>query len=235
MGNECLGLFEEMIQKGVRPDEVTFLCMLLGCNHLGLVEEGKKIFGSMRLHGVFPDRRHYSCMVDLLGRAGFIKMSNVGRRATIKLMDLESEDPSVRYQLKNLPYKKEYRLNKEKAEWMIYVIDVGQREHFEMVFASAKLAGRLPQNENDFHKARHVGFGLVLGDDGKRFRTRSTEATEWTAEELEKTAEAVGYGAVKYADLKNNRLTNYTFNFDQMLSDKGNVTVYLLYPHARIC
>ncbi|XP_076960199.1 arginine--tRNA ligase, chloroplastic/mitochondrial-like [Bidens hawaiensis] len=54
------------------------------------------------------------------------------------------------------------------------------------------------------------------------------KASEWTAE-------AVGYGAVKYADLKNNRLTNYTFNFDQMLNDKGNTAVYLLYAHARIC
>ncbi|XP_070018144.1 pentatricopeptide repeat-containing protein At2g37320-like [Nicotiana sylvestris] len=72
MGSECLGLFEEIIQKGVKPDEVTFLCMLLGCNHSGLVEEGKRIFESMRLHGVFPDRRHYSCMVGLLGRAGLV-------------------------------------------------------------------------------------------------------------------------------------------------------------------
>ncbi|KAG5569656.1 hypothetical protein H5410_059422 [Solanum commersonii] len=149
-----------------------------------------------------------------------------------------------------------YRLNEEKADWMIYVTDVGQREHFEM---AAKRAGWLPPNENDYPKASHVGFGLVLGEDGKRFRTRSTEVVklvdllddakkrckaaleergktkDWTAEELEQTAEAVGYGAVKYADLKNNRLTNYTFNFDQMLSDKGNTAVYLLYAHARIC
>ncbi|XP_019192361.1 PREDICTED: arginine--tRNA ligase, cytoplasmic-like isoform X1 [Ipomoea nil] len=152
-----------------------------------------------------------------------------------------------------------YRLNEEKAEWMIYVTDVGQREHFEMVFAAARLAGWFPSDENAYPKASHVGFGLVLGEDGKRFRTRSTEvvklidlldeaksrcktaliergkAEEWTEEELEQTAEAVGYGAVKYADLKNNRLTNYTFNFDQMLSDKGNTAVYLLYAHARIC
>ncbi|KAL7601737.1 arginine--tRNA ligase, cytoplasmic isoform X1 [Lactuca sativa] len=152
-----------------------------------------------------------------------------------------------------------YRLNEEKAEWIIYVTDVGQREHFEMFFTAAKRAGWLPNDENKYPKTSHVGFGLVLGDDGKRFRTRSTEvvklvdlldeaktrckaalvergkAAEWTAEELEHTAEAVGYGAVKYADLKNNRLTNYTFNFDQMLNDKGNTAVYLLYAHARIC
>ncbi|PIA60153.1 hypothetical protein AQUCO_00400802v1 [Aquilegia coerulea] len=154
-----------------------------------------------------------------------------------------------------------YRLNIEKAEWIIYVTDVGQQMHFEMVFSAAKLAGWLPADEKlcPYPKTNHVGFGLVLGDDGKRFRTRSSEvvrlvdlldeaklrsklaleergrAAEWTEEELDETAEAVGYGAVKYADLKNNRLTNYTFSFDQMLSDKGNTAVYLLYAHARIC
>ncbi|KAF5815520.1 putative arginine--tRNA ligase [Helianthus annuus] len=152
-----------------------------------------------------------------------------------------------------------YRLNEEKAEWIIYLTDVGQREHFEMFFAAAKLAGWLPTDKNKYPKTSHVGFGLVLGDDKKRFRTRSTEvvklvdlldeakrrckealeergkAAQWTPEELEQTSEAIGYGAVKYADLKNNRLTNYTFNFDQMLNDKGNTAVYLLYAHARIC
>lgn len=152
-----------------------------------------------------------------------------------------------------------YRLNEEKADWIIYVTDVGQREHFEMFFSAAKRAGWLPANNNMYPKTSHVGFGLVLGEDGKRFRTRSSEvvrlvdlldeaksrceavlvergkADEWTKEELVQTAEAVGYGAVKYADLKNNRLTNYTFNFDQMLNDKGNTAVYLLYAHARIC
>ncbi|XP_010937859.1 arginine--tRNA ligase, cytoplasmic isoform X1 [Elaeis guineensis] len=157
-----------------------------------------------------------------------------------------------------------YRLNIEKANWMIYVTDVGQSQHFDMLFSAARRAGWLPDsNGNLYPKVSHVGFGLVLGSDGKRFRTRSSEVVrlvelldeaksrsktelkkrleengkiaDWTDEELEKTAEAIGYGAVKYADLKNNRLTNYTFNFDQMLNDKGNTAVYLLYAHARIC
>ncbi|KAM6583303.1 hypothetical protein CsatB_010305 [Cannabis sativa] len=152
-----------------------------------------------------------------------------------------------------------YRLNEEKAEWIVYVTDVGQQQHFDMFFKAAKRAGWLPADDSKYPKASHVGFGLVLGEDGKRFRTRSSEvvrlvdlldeaksrsktaliergkAKEWTEQELEQTAEAVGYGAVKYADLKNNRLTNYTFDFDQMLSDKGNTAVYLLYAHARIC
>eukprot|EP00252_Welwitschia_mirabilis_P017985 TRINITY_DN4011_c0_g1_i2.p1 TRINITY_DN4011_c0_g1~~TRINITY_DN4011_c0_g1_i2.p1 ORF type:complete len:592 (+),score=132.11 TRINITY_DN4011_c0_g1_i2:303-2078(+) len=153
-----------------------------------------------------------------------------------------------------------YRLNEEKAQWIVYVTDVGQQLHFDMVFSAAKLAGWLPSsNDAVYPKARHVGFGLVLGSDGKRFRTRSSEVVrlvdlldeaktrskqeliergredEWTPEELEHAAEAIGYGAVKYADLKNNRLTNYTFNFEQMLDVRGNTAVYLLYAHARIC
>ncbi|CAL5392430.1 unnamed protein product [Camellia sinensis] len=68
-----------------------------------------------------------------------------------------------------------YRLNEEKAEWIIYVTDVGQREHFELFFVAAKRAGWLPAGEDMYPKTNHVGFGLVLGEDGKRFRTRSTE------------------------------------------------------------
>ncbi|KAK9266631.1 hypothetical protein L1049_022863 [Liquidambar formosana] len=152
-----------------------------------------------------------------------------------------------------------YRLNEEKAEWVIYVTDVGQQQHFEMFFSAAKRAGWLPADDKTYPKTSHVGFGLVLGEDGKRFRTRDSEvvrlvdlldeakfrsksailgrdkAADWTEEEVEQIAEALGYGAVKYADLKNNRLTNYTFNYDQMLNDKGNTAVYLLYAHARIC
>uniref|UniRef100_A0A803LRW5 arginine--tRNA ligase n=1 Tax=Chenopodium quinoa TaxID=63459 RepID=A0A803LRW5_CHEQI len=152
-----------------------------------------------------------------------------------------------------------YCLNEEKAEWIIYVTDVGQREHFEMVFHAAKRAGWLPSDDNAYPKVTHVGFGLVLGVDHRRLRTRCNEvvrladlldeakklskqalvdrgkAAEWTEEELEETAEAVGYGAVKYFDLKDNRFTDYTFSFKLVLNDKGNTAVYLLYAHARIC
>ncbi|URE12053.1 hypothetical protein MUK42_04818 [Musa troglodytarum] len=157
-----------------------------------------------------------------------------------------------------------YRLNVEKAEWIIYLTDVGQQQHFDMFFTAARLVGWLPDPaENTYPKTSHVGFGLVLGSDGKRFRTRSSEVVrlvelldeaksrskaelrkrledngkikDWKDDELDSTAAAIGYGAVKYADLKNNRLTNYTFSFEQMLNDKGNTAVYLLYAHARIC
>lgn len=152
-----------------------------------------------------------------------------------------------------------YRLNVEKADWIIYVTDVGQKPHFDKIFSAARQAGWLPDDEEKYPRTSHVQFGVVVGDDRKKFRTRAGEvvrlsdlldeaksrskaalvergkAAEWTVQELDATAEAVGYGAVKYADLKNNRLTDYTFSFNQMLNDKGNTAVYLLYAHARIC
>ncbi|KXZ44683.1 hypothetical protein GPECTOR_63g12 [Gonium pectorale] len=150
-----------------------------------------------------------------------------------------------------------HRLNEEKADWIIYVTDVGQSQHFELVFGAAKKAGWLVEGGP---KVSHVGFGLVLGEDGKRFRTRSGDLVrlvelldeaksrcaktirerreengeEVVEAEVEEAACAMGYGAVKYADLKNHRTTNYKFSFDDMLNLKGNTAVYLLYAHARI-
>uniref|UniRef100_A0A0D9UX06 arginine--tRNA ligase n=1 Tax=Leersia perrieri TaxID=77586 RepID=A0A0D9UX06_9ORYZ len=133
-----------------------------------------------------------------------------------------------------------------------------------MVVESCKDGWLAPRTKRKkkYPQASHVGFGLVLGSDGKRFRTRCSEVVQlvdlldeakarskaqlikritengliadWTDDELDRTSEAIGYGAVKYSDLKNNRLTDYTFSFDQMLSDKGNTAVYLQYAHARI-
>lgn len=155
-----------------------------------------------------------------------------------------------------------HRVDTEKADWVVYVTDCGQAQHFEMVFAAARKAGWLPPAGTKGAKPRidHVGFGLVMGEDGKKFKTRSgdvvrlvelldeaksrCEATlreRWTEageeineEELKAAACAMGYGAVKYADLKNHRLTNYKFSYDAMLDLKGNTAVYLLYAHARI-
>ncbi|XP_022881001.1 pentatricopeptide repeat-containing protein At3g20730-like [Olea europaea var. sylvestris] len=125
MGMECLVMFHAMIQNGLKPDEITFLCILMGCNHSGLVEEGKSLFYLMQNdYGILPDRRHYSCMIDLLGRVGLLdeaeqllkeaprdgksaiwssmlrscrihQNEQVGKRAAATLMDLEPEHPAA--------------------------------------------------------------------------------------------------------------------------------------------
>ena len=149
-----------------------------------------------------------------------------------------------------------YRLVEEKACWVIYVVDVSQSEHFELLFEASRMAGWSVPGTNEL---THVAFGMVCGEDGKRFKTRSGETVklvdlldeavtrseqvliaknregDLSPEEMKNVAKAVGYGAVKYADLHTNRLNNYIFSFDRMLDFKGNTAVYLLYAHARVC
>lgn len=143
----------------------------------------------------------------------------------------------------------------ENADRVLYVTDAGQSQHFEMVFSAAKLAGYVPETSS----LEHVPFGLVQGEDGKKFATRSgdtvklkdlldesvriagedlrsrPENEEIDDETIEKVARIVGVGAVKYADLSMNRESNYKFSYDRMLSLNGNTAPYMLYAYARIC
>lgn len=152
-----------------------------------------------------------------------------------------------------------YRTQVEKADWIVYVVDQGQSEHFELVFDAARAAGWV----TDCVRVDHVGFGVVLGEDGKKFKTRSGDtvrlvdlldeavdrarkqieerekeeegdAEKFSAAEIAHAAEVIGYAAVKYADLKAHRTTNYVFSYDKMLDLRGNTAVYLEYAHARI-
>lgn len=147
-----------------------------------------------------------------------------------------------------------HRIEEEKADWIIYVTDSGQSVHFQMIENCAKRAGIL----NDNIKMDHVTFGVVLGEDKKKFKTRSGDTVklldlldeglkrsldklkekgrhnELTNEELIKAQESVAYGCIKYADLSHNRNHEYVFSFDKMLDDKGNTAVYLLYALTRI-
>ncbi|MEL6580114.1 MAG: arginine--tRNA ligase [Cyanobacteria bacterium J06621_12] len=148
-----------------------------------------------------------------------------------------------------------YRVQKDDADRIIYVTDSGQANHFAGVFQVARKAGILPEEV----EVVHVPFGLVLGKDGKRIKTRSgetvklkdllTEAVDHAREELETrlkaeernetpdfiehVAQVTGLSAVKYADLSQNRTSDYKFDFDKMLDLKGNTAPYLLYAYVR--
>jgi arginyl-tRNA synthetase len=149
-----------------------------------------------------------------------------------------------------------YRLGEDGATRIIYVTDAGQANHFAQVFQVARRAGWIPATV----ELVHVPFGLVQGEDGKKLKTRSgdtpklkdllaeavarsrtdlearlaeearTESPEFIAE----VATKVGIGAVKYADLSQNRTSNYSFSYDKMLALQGNTAPYLLYAYARI-
>ncbi|KOT45520.1 arginine--tRNA ligase [Streptomyces caelestis] len=138
------------------------------------------------------------------------------------------------------------------ATTLLYVVDVRQSLHFRMVFETARRAGWL----NDDVTAHNMGYGTVLGADGKPFKTREGEtvrledlldeavqraaevvrekARDLTEDEIGERAAQVGIGAVKYADLSTSPNRDYKFDLDQMVSLNGDTSVYLQYAYARI-
>ena len=145
------------------------------------------------------------------------------------------------------------RVERIGAHAMLYVVGTPQSQHLDMVQAVARKAGWLP----DHVEMHHVAFGSVLGADRKMLKSRSGETVKLDAllaEAVERAADAVreknpelgeaeraivarqvGLGAVKYADLSSDRIKDYVFDWERMLSFEGNTGPYLQYAHARIC
>uniref|UniRef100_A0A673V3F2 Arginine--tRNA ligase, cytoplasmic n=1 Tax=Suricata suricatta TaxID=37032 RepID=A0A673V3F2_SURSU len=147
------------------------------------------------------------------------------------------------------------RLFEEEADLIIYVVDSGQSVHFQTIFGAAQMIG---WDDPKVTRVFHAGFGVVLGEDKKKLKTRSGETVRLidlleeglkrsmdklkekerdkvlTAEELKAAQTSVAYGCIKYAHLSHNRLNGCIFSFDQRLDDRGNTAAYLLYAFTRI-
>ncbi|HOP77594.1 MAG TPA: arginine--tRNA ligase [Thermogutta sp.] len=149
-----------------------------------------------------------------------------------------------------------YRMETWKPDTILYVVDFRQSLHFQQLFAVARKLGF------DQVKLVHVSFGTVLGEDGRPFRTREGDTVgleslldeavrraaeivnanddaksngpELSPEERRRVAEVVGIGAIKYADLSQNRTSDYVFSYDKMLAMTGNTGTYMQYAYARI-
>lgn len=127
-----------------------------------------------------------------------------------------------------------HRVGTLHANRLIYVVGTPQAHHFEQVFAVGRLAGYLPEGVS----TEHVGFGQVLGADGKKLSTREGNAV--TLNSLldaaeEKAAPTVALAAIKYADLSSGLQKDYTFDADRMVATTGDTGPYLQYAHARVC
>jgi arginyl-tRNA synthetase len=126
-----------------------------------------------------------------------------------------------------------HRVRDLHADRMVYVTDARQADHFAQVFAVCRKAGYLPEDV----VAEHVGYGMVLGQDGKPFKTREGTAvplTDLLDAAEERAAPPVALAAIKYADLSTGINKDYVFDVDRMVQTTGNTGPYLQYAHARM-
>lgn len=145
----------------------------------------------------------------------------------------------------------QYRMGRWHPDQIVYVTDGRQQLHFQQLFSAARRWGVIGQTD-----LKHVWFGTIMGPDGTPLKTRSGDLIgleevfdeaerraaavvreknpELSADEVAEIARAVGLGAIKYADLSQNRQSDFVFDWDKMLALQGNTAPYLQYAYARI-
>jgi arginyl-tRNA synthetase len=150
----------------------------------------------------------------------------------------------------------QYRMETWSPDTMLYVVDHRQGDHFRALFAAARRWGY------DRVELQHISFGTILGPDGRPFKTRAGDTVglmgllddavaqahkvvcevdeqkpqggELSDDERRRVAEVVGLSAIKYADLSQNRTSDYEFSFEKMVALKGNTATYMQYAYARV-
>ncbi|OQR78215.1 arginine--tRNA ligase [Tropilaelaps mercedesae] len=212
-----------------------------------LVERGESFYQDL-MNDVVADLEKRGLLVEEDGR----KLLFPSNKQLIPLTVVKS-DGGYTYDTSDLAALR-HRIEVEKGDWLVYVVDAGQGAHFNTLFDCARVAGFVPEGV----RLDHVAFGLVLGEDRKKFKTRSGDTVklndlldegcercleklkakgrdkELTPEELKKAQEAVAFGCIKFADLVNSRQNDYVFSFNRMLDDRGKTAAYLLYALTRI-
>ncbi|AGF85004.1 synthetase [Moumouvirus goulette] len=201
---------------------------------------------------------YQSRMNDLIKELdGFIVEDN--RMKIIRLDNYEcplilvKSDGGFTYDTSDLAALK-YRLFEEKADQILYVVDSGQSLHFNMIFETAIKFGWCSSSQ-----VKHIGFGVILGEDGRRLKTRSGKTIKlldvlndvklhaktitsqycentnrtMSPDMIETISNKIAVNSIKYSDLNNPRENNYKFDIKKMLNTKGNTAVYLMYALAR--
>jgi len=225
---------------------------------IDLTERGESFYNKY-LVDIINDLKNKNLLMTDQGAQCVFLDGLVGKDGKPQPIIIQKSDGGFNYATTDLAAIR-YRLNKppqgDGACRLIYVTDAGQASHFFGVFQIAKLAQWIPTD----CQVEHVPFGLVQGEDGKKLKTRSgetirlvdllDEAIQRAKEDLKdrlkiesrsenesfinRVSTTVGIAAIKYADLSQNRVSNYQFSFDKMLSLQGNTAPYLLYALVRI-
>ena len=243
---ETLAIWEQMVE--VSLVEFDRLYAVLGSPLKRSDVVGESAYND-QLPGIVEDLAAAGLLTESEGAQCAFLPGFVGRDGSPLPVIVRKSDGGFGYSATDLAAVR-HRVAELHADRIIYVVDHRQGLHFQQIFALARSAGWLPEDV----PAEHVAFGTVLGPDGKPFKTRDggtvrlaallsdavAKAAALLAErdlaEAERSAiaEAVGIGAVKYADLSSDRINDYVFDLDRMVAMSGNTGPYLQYAHARL-
>jgi arginyl-tRNA synthetase len=215
-----------------------------------VTERGESFYNEM-LPGIVAELQEKGLAVVDQGAVCLFLEGFLGREGKPQPMLIRKSDGGYNYDTTDLAAIK-YRLTVDKVDWLVYVTDVRQKQHFDMLFAASRKAGWL----SDRVRINWVGYGMMLAPEGKVFKTRSGEtvrlkdlldeaeararkvvdenSAELPEAERRQIARAVGIGAIKYVDLSHAIATDYRFDWDKMLSLDGNTAPYMMYAYARI-
>ncbi len=221
-----------------------------------LEDRGESFYNDM-LPDVVREFREKSLAVESQGAICIFLEGFTARDGEPLPMIIQKSDGGYNYDTTDLAAVK-HRIYQLGAERLIYVVGIAQKQHFDMLFAAARIIGWATDNV----RLEHIGFGNMLGPDGKPFKTRTggtvklkdlldeavararsivesgsqegAARSTFDAETIESIAHAVGVGAIKYFDLSHSLSGDYKFDFDTMLAMDGNTAPYMLYAYARI-
>ncbi|MDA8314217.1 MAG: arginine--tRNA ligase [Actinomycetota bacterium] len=214
--------------------------------------KGESFYNSM-LPGVVADLDAAGLLVKDAGALCVFPRGFTNREGDPLPLIVQKSDGGFGYAATDLACIRD-RVDSVRATRLLYVVGAPQSQHLQMCFEVARMAGWLP----DGVTVEHVAFGSVLGADHRMLRTRAGTSVKLVdlldeavsraadamaergrdadldAEERHAVARALGIGAVKYADLSTDRVRDYVFDWDRMLSFEGDTGPYLQYAHARI-
>lgn len=216
-----------------------------------LTERGESFYNPY-LSGVVTDLEQKGLITISDGAKCVFLEGMIGREGAPLPMIVQKADGGYNYDTTDLAAMR-HRIDIEKADRIIVITDSGQSLHFEMLFQVAQKAGYFSNREVRFD---HVPFGVVLGPDGKKFKTRSGDTEklvdlileavqqakkimqerlpDLSQAEIERVSCILGVDALKYADLSCHRVKDYLFSYERMLKFEGNTAAFLLYAFVRI-
>jgi arginyl-tRNA synthetase len=241
-------IWESLIGESKRHMNDVFACLGVQLSDADIRGES---FYNPELPNVVADLRALGLLVESEGAQVVFPEGYKDREGEPLPMIVQKSDGGFGYAATDLAAAR-FRVGELGGTRLIYVVDSRQSDHFGMLFRVLRASGFAPQAV----RLDYVPFGTILGADKKPFKTRAggtvrlmdvlNEAVERASSTVQEKnpeldadgvraiARAVGVGAVKYADLSSDRIKDYVFDWDRMLSLEGNTAPYLQYAYARI-